>query len=172
MDLNGEFTGIRNYLLSFYPEDVRMKKLAARCVTMAQSGQYNFNRCYKRKEFVAALCAETQFIEASISIIFLLNKKYKPFYKWMHRSLESLPILGSKVYSLIFEMISVPNEERWKGKYEKKANIIEEICRLISLEFKKQELGETESDFMLDYAYIIQSRISDPAIKKLPISYG
>ena len=43
----GVFTGIRNTLLRGMPEDVRLKKLAARAVEMAQAGQYNYTRCIK-----------------------------------------------------------------------------------------------------------------------------
>ena len=34
----GEFSAIRNTLLNYYPEDVRIKKIAARAAAMAQSG--------------------------------------------------------------------------------------------------------------------------------------
>lgn len=41
-DNYGEFTRIREELKKGYPEDVRLKKIAARLMKMAQSGQYNF----------------------------------------------------------------------------------------------------------------------------------
>ena len=41
----GEFTKFRNGLKAYYPKDVRLKKIASRCMTIAQSGQYNFMRC-------------------------------------------------------------------------------------------------------------------------------
>ncbi|MCP4611445.1 MAG: DUF4037 domain-containing protein, partial [Planctomycetes bacterium] len=50
----GEFTSFRDRLKSFYPEDVRLKKIASRCMTIAQSGQYNYPRCVKREDYVAA----------------------------------------------------------------------------------------------------------------------
>ncbi|MCK7509469.1 MAG: DUF4037 domain-containing protein [Desulfobacterales bacterium] len=34
----GEFTLIRNRLLHFYPDDVRLKKMAARCMTIGPVG--------------------------------------------------------------------------------------------------------------------------------------
>ena len=39
-DPQGTFSQIRNQLKGFYPRDVLKKKLAAKCVLMAQSGQY------------------------------------------------------------------------------------------------------------------------------------
>ena len=57
----GEFTSIRNQLLNFYPDDVRLKKIAARCMTIAQSGQYNLGRCLKRGDQFSAQYSETKF---------------------------------------------------------------------------------------------------------------
>lgn len=50
----GEFSAVRRELEAGYPEDVRLKKMAARAVLMAQSGQYNYSRCLRRGEYGAA----------------------------------------------------------------------------------------------------------------------
>jgi len=75
----GEFSSIRNQLLQFYPDDVRLKKMAARCMTIAQSGQYNLGRCIKREDQFAIRYAETKFCIDVISLIFLLNRRYTTF---------------------------------------------------------------------------------------------
>lgn len=41
-DVTGEFSRIRHSLLQFYPEDVRRKKIAARCMSIGREGQYNY----------------------------------------------------------------------------------------------------------------------------------
>ena len=48
----GLFTGIRDSLKRFYPEDVRRKKIAARAAVMSQAGQYNLLRSIKREDTV------------------------------------------------------------------------------------------------------------------------
>ena len=68
---------------------MQLKKLAARCFTAGQAGQYNFKRRVDRGELVAAHWGLSQFIEAVTSAVYLLNKKYRPFYKWMHRGLTA-----------------------------------------------------------------------------------
>ena len=50
----GIFTVIREKLLVYYPEDIRIKKIVARAATMAQAGQYNYPRCVRRGDTVAA----------------------------------------------------------------------------------------------------------------------
>ena len=89
----GKFTTFRQRLKEFYPEDLRLKKIASRCMTMAQSGQYNYRRCIQGEKYVAARIAEAHFISDTISMVFLLNRQYRPFYKWMHRALKQLPSL-------------------------------------------------------------------------------
>ena len=73
MDNLGKFTKIRSDLEKYFPEDIRLNKIATRCMKMAQSGQYNYLRCMRRNEIVSARLAETEFINETIHIIFLLN---------------------------------------------------------------------------------------------------
>ena len=133
----GEFTKIRNRLQEYYPEDIRLDKIASRCMKIAQSGQYNLGRCLKRGEFVAARIAEAEFINESIYMIYLLNKKYMPFYKWMHKDMQFLPILGKEVHNLLNNLISIQNSE--------KPETAEKICGLIINELKIQGISENKS---------------------------
>ena len=100
-DRLGAFTAFREALLGFYPEDVRLKKIAARCMGMAQAGQYNLLRSLKRGETATAMLAAARFSEQAISMTFLLNKRYMPFYKWAHRGVEQLPILGKETAACV-----------------------------------------------------------------------
>lgn len=89
----GEFSAVRRELEAGYPEDVRLKKMAARAVLMAQSGQYNYSRCLRRGEYGAAAMALHEFVSAGLSMIFLLNRRYMPYYKWSFRAARDLPVL-------------------------------------------------------------------------------
>lgn len=153
----GEFTKIRNRLLEYYPEDIRLDKIASRCMKIAQSGQYNLGRCLRRGEFVAARIAEAEFINESIYMIYLLNKKYMPFYKWMHKDMQFLPILGKEVHNLLNNLISIQNSE--------KPETAEKICGLIINELKIQGISENKSDFLLDHGPDIQKKISDESLR-------
>ena len=165
----GEFTAFRNKLKEFYPEDVRLKKIASRCMTIAQSGQYNYMRCVRRGEYVAAQWAETKFISDVISLVFLLNKEYRPFYKWMHRAMKSLPLLGDNIHKLMFELVSAYNSDVVGTMYERKSCLMEEICQLIIEELRYEGLSGSPSDFLLDHGPAVQSKIQDPQIKSIDI---
>ena len=90
----GEFTRIRTELQKGFPEDVRLKKLAARTALAAQAGQYNFSRCIRRREMGAAGLAIAEFVKMAVSAVYLLNRRYTPYYKWMIRGLRELEHLS------------------------------------------------------------------------------
>ena len=159
-DSVGEFTRYRNLLLAGYPEDLRLKMMAARCMKIAQSGQYNYARSMKRKESVAALAALAEFTDAAISMIYLMNKRYKPFYKWMHRGLKDLPILGKETY-LLFETLSKST------RVYDNIDTLEAVCSLIIHKLREEGLSDSKSDFLLDHGPQIQKRIKDENLRNM-----
>lgn len=163
-DLPGEFSAFRKALLGYYPEDVRLKKIAARCAVIAQSGQYNYIRSAARGEHVAAAQALALFTDAAISLVFLLNRRYKPFYKWMHRALLGLPLLGGYAYETLME-IHTPGQEG--DLYRKNHNRIESLCARLIGELKNQSLTHGESGFLLDHVPLIAAGIKNEKLKNL-----
>ncbi len=164
----GEFTAFREGLLAFYPRDVQLKKLAARCFTAGQAGQYNFKRSVDRGELVAAQVGLSQFIEAVTSAAYLLNKTYRPFYKWMHRGLTGLPVLGRELHKLLDRLCGQPGQsapEALAGQ----AHVIEEISALLIGRLRLQGLTDSPSDFLLDHAYSVQHRIENEALRSMPV---
>jgi len=161
----GEFTSLRNNLLKFYPEDVRLKKIAARCMTSGQSGQYNFPRCCKRKDFFAAQYAETKFISDIISIVFLFNRKYSPFYKWMHRALPDLKLLGSWMFHMISKLVTIRDPAV-------KEEIIEEMSLALIETIRNSGLSSSDSTFLADHGPEILTRIQDPFLRSKDVWVG
>lgn len=103
----GEFTRIRT-ALSYYPSDIRLKKLAGELYLMGQSGSYNFNRTIAHGETAAAQLGLSRYAEACLHVIFLINRAYMPYYKWAFRALRALPILGDLGDSLEY-LLTTPN---------------------------------------------------------------
>ncbi|WP_333649309.1 DUF4037 domain-containing protein [Lacrimispora sp.] len=157
----GTFSAIRKTLQGFYPEDLRLRKIAARVAIMAQSGQYNFPRCLKRKEEVAGAMALCEFTEAACSMVYLLNRRYMPFYKWAHHGIQFLPVL-SGVHGQLSRLYAV-------GKAEEKQAMVEEICCCVIRELKNQGLTRGDSDFLLDHGQEVVGHIQDDEIRIRPI---
>ena len=157
-DPAGEFSAFRSALLDYYPEQYRLKKLAAACALAAQAGQYNFSRCLRRGEPVAALSALSAFITELQKAVFLLNRRYMPYYKWTHRALCALPLLGRELGPELRALAEEP-----AGRAER----IETCSALVIAELRRQGLSGSGSDFLLDHGAEIQSRITDPELARL-----
>lgn len=168
-DPDGQFSFYRNYLLEHYPEAVRQKRMAFNCLTAGQTGQYNFDRSLKRGEQAAALLAKAKFIESSIAIIFLLNKVYRPFYKWIHHGLQQLQILGEEGYRLITGMTKLTPGISMRGQWLQDMELIEELSLLIIGELQKQGISSSSSDFLMDHGVAINNSITDNSLRKLPV---
>jgi hypothetical protein len=158
-DPSGEFSAFRGALLGYYPEDIRLKKMAARCFTMAQAGQYNYPRCMKRNDRVAAWAAAAAFMDAAISMIFLMNRRYKPFYKWMHHAMGELPVLGKQGQEILARLVDPARTDQ--------VGQIEWLCALITAELQWQGLSHSTSDFLLEHASAIQIQIKDPTLREM-----
>jgi len=165
VDPLGEFSKIRKELLEFYPEDVRLVKIAARCMSCSQSGQYNYMRSIRHKEYFAANYSEIKFCSDIMSLVFLLNKQYAPFYKWRHRAVRSLAILGEFLYQKITDLISTSD-------FKRKNDIIEEISGEVIKEFHRSGLSDSTSDFLLDHGPVIHQKIKDENLKKRNVWLG
>jgi hypothetical protein len=159
----GKFSNIRTALLHFYPEDLRIKKIVARAAIMAQAGQYNYARCIRRSEWVAASLSMAEFTKAAFSMIYLLNKRYVPFYKWAHRGIRQLPLL-SETASLFTDLFADRLDE---NRFRKRANLIEQISWMVICELKNQGLTDGNEDFLQAHCPKIMQRIHDPALASL-----
>lgn len=158
----GEFTRIREALLAFYPENVRLRKMAQAAALAAQAGQYNYSRLMKRGEWTAAAMAEKFFVEQAMQLVYLLNKRYAPFYKWMHRGMKKFAILP-QVYELLEQLVLLPVQcsawENGKENYryglnlaDEKVVCIETICANIVQELHRQGLSDVQDNYLEAHA--------------------
>lgn len=167
LDNFGLMTKIRKKL-EYLPEDVRLKKLAGNILVMAQAGQYNYQRCVKREDTAAAQLAVIEFVNSALKVIFLLNKKYIPYYKWSFRALKELSELSELYYELEYLISSSNTEKEAKLKLE----IIEKISKLIISELKKQNLTEVSANELELHAYSVNDKIENTETRNLNIMYA
>ena len=157
LDNLGKFSEIRNRLLNFYPEDIRLKKIAFQLNKMAQSGQYNYSRMIKRGDTVAANIAQGEFVKHYLEFVHLLNKKYMPFYKWSYRNACSLEILGNFTQENLKKLSEA-------SIYEKES-IIEEICSTVVNTLNKLGLSHSNIDFLTYQADEVRKNILNPSLR-------
>lgn len=161
----GEFTAVRQQILHGMPEDVRKKKLAARLIEMAQTGQYNYARCLKHGEPGAAMLELADFVRAACGAVYLLEKRHMPYTKWMLRGMEELPRLGSLRPALEFLLSG-------EGDAVLRQGVIEDLCATVARELRAQDLSDGDWDYLEPHAFAVQSRIANPQIRALHVMEG
>ncbi len=162
-DPSMKFTNFRNALLAYYPEDIRLKKMAARLAIMAQSGQYNLLRTVKRNDKIASNLCIKQFTEAALSFAFLCNKKYMPFYKWAPTALKALPTLSSETLATLNTLA----DTNWSS-INQAIDCIENHARIITSYLQNQGYSTIQDSWLLAHASQVQSRITLPQLRNLP----
>ena len=164
-DPEGEFTRIRSRLQQFYPDDVLRKKIAARAAVMSQSGQYNFPRCMNRGDQNAAYFAAAEFVKASVSMLYLLERRYMPFYKWAFRGMEDFGICQGCAAQLK-QLIALGNGAETARQRQE---LIESICTSVAGELARQGISTTQDPFLQNHLPSIMAGITDPQIRALHV---
>lgn len=156
----GEFSARRAKLLSYYPDAVWKRKLAQCAALMAQSGQYNYARAMRRGEYITAQLALAEFIRQSMAMVYLLNRKYAPFYKWMHRGLKDLTKLSEIGEMLMLLTDVTDSKQKWKESgTDGKLLIIEAVCQVIVQELQKEGLTDIRESYLELHAHRILAAI-------------
>ena len=163
-DSLGEVTRIRS-ALRFFPEDVRRKKLAGHLLLMEQAGQYNYPRCLSHGETGAAQLAAGEFVSSAMSVAFLLNCRYQPYYKWRFRAFRSLDKL-SELAQPLEQLLTTGNDPE---NTEKKTALIEHICEAVRFELCKQSLSDAQGDDLERHAYAVNNTIENSELRNLHV---
>ena len=171
------------------PDDVRLALISKRLGMIAQAGQYNLPRSLKRGDGAAAWLSIHEFVQATASLVFLVNVPmvvgYMPYYKWQFAALRKLsgsmfallPNVGEQLET-VMRLSSAACYggagfgEGGKGAapaIEKINDIVEQIAADIVRELKREHLttsGETFLEWQRPY---VEDHIAsdDPVLKSL-----
>ena len=169
LDGPGEFTKTRDHLLDYYPEDIRRKRIAAKCMALAQTGQYNHDRTLRRGDIVTLQSVLSRFTDSAIGMVFLLNRVYKPYYKWAYRAVGSLPILGMETARLLRLIAEAAGLEEEQAAVRRRC--ISELCSGFARELKSQGLCATDDWFLTAHGEEVRQGIEDDFLRSLPAQY-
>lgn len=187
-DPTGQFSKTRQGFKDM-PDDVRLALISKRLGMIAQAGQYNLPRSLKRGDGAAAWLSIHEFVQATASLVFLVNVPmvvgYMPYYKWQFAALRKLsgsmfallPNVGEQLET-VMRLSSAACYggagfgEGGKGAAPaiKKINdIVEQIAADIVKELKREHLttsGETFLEWQRPY---VEDHIAsdDPVLKSL-----
>lgn len=175
LSINGEifrddlniFSSIREKIKGYYPEKVRLLKLADQIHIFSQNGQYNYGRMMARGDYVTAGICISQAVKSAMSIVYLLNRTYAPYYKWMRRGMKDLKVL-SDIGDMLDE-ISITELQNcaWENymynsavinKNDKKVVILEKIAEKILKELCNQNIISGTNTFLDFYCHEIAEK--------------
>jgi len=160
----GTVTDIRSRL-SYFPEDVRLKKIAGALMLAEQASNYNYERQLSRGDTAAAQLAIYEYVKNVISVCFLLEKKYKPYYKWVFRAMNDLPtfaVLREDLECLISSGNGVAETVEKRSK-------IRSINACLGAEIRHQMLSDYDGLHLDSFAYCVNGKIKDPSIRNLHV---
>ena len=86
-----------------------------------------------------ALLSQAEFIRYTCRLVHALNGKYAPFYKWLHRGIRDLPVLGG-LYEKIGRLSQTPAASAQA--------LIEDICAEVLRELIVQGYTTTGDAFL------------------------
>ena len=187
-DPTGQFSKTRQGFKDM-PDDVRLTLISKRLGMIAQAGQYNLPRSLKRGDGAAAWLSIHEFVQATASLVFLVNVPmvvgYMPYYKWQFAALRKLsgsmfallPNVGEQLET-VMRLSSAACYggagfgEGGKGAapaIEKINDVVEQIAADIVKELKREHLttsGETFLEWQRPY---VEDHIAsdDPVLKSL-----
>ena len=169
IDGPGMFTQTREALLGYYPEDVRRKRIAAQLMSLAQTGQYNHERVARRGDVVTLRAVISRFTDSAIALAFLLNRIFKPYYKWAFRALSELPLAGAETACLLQKIAEIGDFD--DESLARRQLRIEDLCAVFRRELQNQDLSDSDEPFLAKHGEIVQNSISDEFLRGLPAQY-
>ncbi len=112
----GEFTAIREALNQYYPEPVRLRRIAHWCRYFSGMGTYALKRANLRHNEFYATTRFSNAIRLGVQLAFLLDKTYFPYDKWLMAYFERLPRLAEPLLPLVREAVKLT--AAWERKLE------------------------------------------------------
>ena len=151
--------------LAYFPEDVRRKRLAGQLLLMAQAGQYNYARILRHGEPAAAQMAVCEFVKAAMAAVFLLSRRYQPYYKWSFRAMRGLPRLSELAET--FETLLTTDNAPERASV--KLDAIEAVAAAVIDELIAQDLTRAVCGDLEKHAWSVNDRVADAGLRNAHI---
>lgn len=115
-DPSGRFTAVRERFRGYYPEPVRLRRLAHWCRFYSGMGTYALKRALLRHNPYYASIAFGRAIRLGVQMAFMLDKTYYPYDKWTMAAFRRLPRMYDRLAALVDEAVDIGTG--WERKLE------------------------------------------------------
>lgn len=121
----GNFTAIRKAFANYYPEPVRLRRIAHWCRYCSGMGTYALKRAILRDNDFYAVTRFSNALRLSIQLAFLIDKRYFPYDKWLMTYFRELPRLYTLMGPLVDEAVQLATS------WERKLDLLEQMSDIL-----------------------------------------
>jgi hypothetical protein len=125
LDEVGEFTAVRNTLNEYYPEPVRLRRIAHWCRYFSGMGSYALKRALLRDNNYYATITFSRAVKWAVQLAFMLERTYYPYDKWIMTRFAQLPRLAAPLKPLVNEAVSLSTA------WERKLDLLNEMSDVL-----------------------------------------
>jgi uncharacterized protein DUF4037 len=115
-DPHGRFTLVRETLRQYYPEPVRLRRIAHWARYYSGMGTYALKRAILRENDHYANITFTRAMRIGVQLAFLLDKQYFPYDKWTFEYFTRLPRMYGRLGPHVREAVKLTTP--WERKLE------------------------------------------------------
>ena len=132
----------------------------------------------RRKDLFTAEICVSEFVRAALSVLYLLNRRYMPYYKWALTGLRNAHVLSQTVLLLEELQQTRPRSASWESRdlmdtslnfHDRNVELIEEICGQIAQELIRQKISDSPEKFLNVQFLQVHSRITSKEIREIPV---
>lgn len=116
LDEVGRFSQIRAVLQGYYPEPVRLRRIAHWCRYFSGMGSYALKRAILRNNEYYATITFSRAVRWAVQLAFMLEREYYPYDKWTYAFFQRLPRLYPPMAPLVDEAVQLSTP--WARKLE------------------------------------------------------
>ena len=130
-----ELTSVQKQFASYYPSDIWKVHLARAAYACWFFGEFNYPwRLAPRGDAVTGSVAIGEFCSAVMRLVFLINRQYAPYWKWMHWGFKRLPKYAAEIDPLL-DLLVASSDMREQADY------IMGICRVLRRSSRRKAGG-------------------------------
>ena len=100
-DPSARFSTIRHSLLAYYPEPVRLRRLAHWSRYFSGMGVYALKRALLRNNTLYASTTFARSLRWGVQMAFMLDRTYYPYDKWLTEMFHRLPRMGARLAHIV-----------------------------------------------------------------------
>ena len=172
-DPSGEFTALRKALRGYYPDPVWKLRIAQWCRNASGYGLYHMTRAVQRDNLPFLHHAFAQTVRYTMHLVFLLNRTFYPYDKWLAPMFRRLPRLAPEMGPLIDE--ACQSGESW----DRRVQLCERMHEIVDEHMVKEGLVPSHQRFkrsatsgyrLLEWAYReILTALPSEILTRVPI---